>query len=177
VTIGSATAPVAPATSIYDSFEYDDMISLESQLAAQYLIGDDIQGSGIVTGSPQYWLAHALKQSLKKKKDGIQNYTPEARELRSESKIFGYGAQRVLSLPDGTASSAADKVAVFGNLAFVWCGVEPGYRIDLLTEGSIDDGGSLVSLADTGQIGVRVIEWFDSVVIDPSALSIAVLGA
>jgi hypothetical protein len=68
-------------------------------------------------------------------------------------------------------------VAVFGNLAYVWCGYEPGFRIDLLTEGSIDDGGSLVSLADTGQVGVRVIEYFDEVVIDSSALSILALAA
>jgi hypothetical protein len=91
--------------------------------------------------------------------------------------MFGWGTQRVLSLPDGSALSQNDKVCVFGNLANVWVGLVPGFRVDLLTEGSIDDGGSLVSLADTGQVGIRVIEFFDSLVIDASAFSIGVMGA
>src|SRR5207248_1314020 len=114
---------------------------------------------------------------LKGTQDGISNYTPEAKELRSDSKIFGWGAQRVLSLPDGTALAQADKVAVFGNLAHVYAGIVPGFRIDILTEGSVDDGGSLVSLADTGQVAVRVIEYFDSVVVDANAFAIGRMGA
>src|SRR5207248_141485 len=122
-------------------------------------------------------MPHAMKQTLKGIKDGINNYTAEARELRGEGKIFGWDAQRVLSLPDGTALVAADKVCVFGNLSHVWVGLVPGFRIDVLTEGSVDDGGSLVSLADTGQIAIRVIEYFDSVVIDASAFAIGIMGS
>ena len=169
VDIGS----VATSATDYSSVNFNDMISMETALAAQYLVGADIQGSGIINGGPQYWIPHQMKQALKKITDGIQNYTPEARELRSESKIFGWDTQRVLSLPDGTALSAADKVAIFGNLGHVFCGLVPGFRIDLLTEGTVDS----VSLADTGSVAIRVIEYFDSVVIDPSAFSIGRMAA
>lgn len=172
VTIGS----VGSSATDYTSVTFDDMVSMETQLAAQYLIGSDIQGSGMIAGGPQYWMPHAMKQALKKTKDGINNYTPEARELRSDSQIFGWGTQRVLSLPDGTALSASDKVAIFGNLGHVYAGVVPGFRIDMLTEGTVDDGGSGVSLADTGQVAIRVIEWFDSVVVDANAFSIGIMG-
>ena len=108
VQIGTAQAGV---TDGYDSVDYDNMIDLESELDPQYLIGDDIQGSGIITGMPQYWLPHALVQALKKKTDGTGRYLDEARELRSDKQIFGYGRQRVLSLPTGAAVAAADKAA------------------------------------------------------------------
>ena len=60
-----AAAAVSGATKTYDTFEFDDLIDMESALAAQYLIGDDIQGSGLIDGSPQYFLAHAFVQALK----------------------------------------------------------------------------------------------------------------
>lgn len=161
----------------YDSIEFDDMISLESGLDAQYLIGDDIQGSGIITGAPQYWLPHALVQVLKGKKDGTGRYLDEARELRNDKTIFGYGRQRVLSLPDGTALSASDKVGVFGNLAHVWCGVEPGFRVAIADQAMTDNGGADVNLFDTAQVAIRVLEFFDSVVIDDEAFSIAQVAA
>jgi HK97 family phage major capsid protein len=176
VTAGTNTF-TAP-TKAYDTFDFDDLIDMESALGAQYLIGDDIQGSGLIDGAPQYFLPHAFVQALKKKKEvGTGAYLDEAKELRSQKQIFGYGVQRTLSLPDGTALSTGDKVGIFGNLKYVWCGYEPGLRIDILTEGSIDDGGSLVSLADTGQVGVRVIEFFDNVVIDANGLSILAIAA
>jgi HK97 family phage major capsid protein len=159
------------AASGYSAVDFDYLIDMESALAAQYLAGDDIQGSGIIGGAPRYWLPHALVQQLKKKKDGMNNYTDEARELRNSKQVFGYEAKRVLSLPDGTSIAAADKVAVFGNLAHVWCGYEPGFRVDVLDQATIDDNGTPVLLGDTAQAAIRVIEFFDSVVVDNSALS------
>lgn len=161
----------------YSSLDFDDMIALESALEAQYLAGSDIQGSGIISGAPQYWLPHALVQALKAKKDGNQVYLDEARDLRNGQKIFGYGAQRVLSLPDGTSLAQNDKVGVFGNLAHVWCGIEPGFRIAIADQGSTDNGGSDVNLFDTAQVAIRVIEFFDSVVVDEEAFSQIRLGA
>ena len=171
----SSTNLVATGTAAdgYYSISYDEMISLESGLDAQYLIGDDIQGSGIITGAPQYWLPHALKQVLKGKKDGTGRYLDETRELRNENKIFGHGCQRVLSLPDGSSLASTDKVAVFGNLAHVWCGVEPGFRIAIADQGATDNGGSEVNLFDTAQVALRVLEFFDSVVVDEEAFTIA----
>ena len=101
----------------------------------------------------------------------------ESRELRNNSQIFGYGASRVLSLPDGTALTAADKVAVFGNLGHVWCGIEPGFRILIADQGATDNGGSDVNLFDTAQVAIRVLELFDSVVVDASAFSIGQMAA
>ncbi len=163
----------------YASLEFDDLVDLESALAAQYLMGDDIQGSGIIGGAPQYFIPHALMQELKKKKDTTGVYLDESRELRNQKKIFGYSAQRVLSLPDGISPALAldDKVGIFGNLGHVWCGFEPGFRVDILDQATIDDGGSPVSLGETAQASVRVIEFFDSVVVDPNALSILKLAA
>lgn len=159
------------AVSGYSAVDFDYLIDMESALAAQYLAGDDIQGSGIIGGAPRYWLPHALVQQLKKKKDGMNNYLDEAKELRNGKQVFGYEAKRVLSLPDGTSLAAADKVAVFGNLAHVWCGYEPGFRVDVLDQATIDDNGTPVLLGDTAQAAIRVIEFFDSVVVDNSALS------
>jgi HK97 family phage major capsid protein len=174
LTSGSAAAG-------YDSYDFDDLIDMESQLNPEFLAGDDIQGSGLIGGAPQYWIAHAFMQAMKKKKEtGTGAYMDEAKELRSLKQIFGYHAQRVLSLPTTAAlasGGSGTKVAVFGNLGYVWCGYEPGLRVDLMTEGSIDDGGSLVSLADTGQVGVRVIEFFDNVVVDGNAFSIMAAAA
>ncbi len=73
----------------------------------------------------------------------------------------------MLSLPDGSALSANDKVGIFGNLGHVWCGTEPGFRVDILDQATINDGSSDVSLGETAQASVRVIEFFDAVVVDP----------
>lgn len=173
VTVGS----VGTSATDYSSISFDDMIALESGLDAQYLIGDDVQGSGIITGAPQYWLPHALVQTLKGIKDGTGRYMEEANELRNDKTIFGYNRQRVLSLPDGSSLAALDKVGIFGNLAHVWCGTEPGFRVDILDQATINDGSSDVSLGETGQAAVRVIEFFDSVVIDAEGFTIASMGA
>ncbi len=163
----------------YASLEYDDMILLESELTAEYLAGEDIQGSGIIGGAPQYWLPHALVQTLKGKKDGVGAYLDEARELRNLKKIFGYNAQRVLSLPDGISPALAlnDKVAIFGNLQHVWCGVEGGFRVAIADQAMSDNGGADVNLFDTAQVAIRVLEFFDSVVVDDEAFSVAKLAA
>ena len=173
VNIGS----VATSAVDYSSVSFDDMVTMESGLDAQYLIGDDIQGSGIITGTPRFYLPHAMKQTLKGAKDGTGRFLDEAKDLRSNSEIFGYGASRVLSLPDGSALSAGDKVAIFGNLQHVWCGTEPGFRILIADQGITDNGGSDVNLFDTAQVAVRVVEFFDSVVVDPEAFSIGQMGA
>lgn len=173
VTVGS----VATSATDYSSLDFDSMLSLESELTAEYLAGDDIQGSGIIGGAPQYWLPHKLVQVLKGKKDGMGQYLEECRELRNNRKIFGYNTQRVLSLPDGSSLAAADKVGVFGNLGHVWCGVEAGFRILIADQGVTDNGGSDVNLFDTAQVAIRVMEMFDSVVIDPEAFAIASMGA
>lgn len=174
VSIGS----VGTSATDYSSISFDDMISMESTLDAQYLIGDDIQGSGIITGAPQYWIPHAMKQTLKGIKDGTGRYLDETRDLRNDSQIFGWGAQRVLSLPNGSSLAQNDKVAVFGNLAHVWCGVEPGFRILIADQATTDNsGGADVNLFDTAQAAIRVVEFFDSVVVDPSAFSIGKMGA
>lgn len=167
---------VATSSTSYSSIGYGDMINMESALSAQYLVGDDIQGSGIIAGQPRYWIPHAMKQVLKGITDGTGRYMDETRDLRNNSTIFGYGASRVLSLPDGTALSAADKVAVFGNLAHVWCGVEPGFRVLIADQGSTDDSGTVL-LFDTAQVAIRVLEFFDSVVVDASAFAIGRMGA
>src|SRR5206468_402113 len=83
---GSVAAGVSPLVP-YDPLEFDDLISMESALAAQYLIGDDIQGSGLIDGAPQYFLPHAMVQTFKKKKNGIGDYLPETRELRNDKQI------------------------------------------------------------------------------------------
>ena len=81
----------------------------------------------MIGGMPRYWLPHALVQVLKKKKEtGTGAYLEETRELRNQKQIFGYECKRALSLQDGSSLSTSDKVGVFGNLAHVWCGVEPG---------------------------------------------------
>lgn len=166
------------AGSGYASIDFDDMIELESELTAEYLASDDVQGSGIIGGAPRYWLPHALVQQLKKKKEtGTGAYLEETRELRNDKKIFGYEAKRVLSLPDGSSLSEDDKVGVFGNLNHVWCGIEPGFRILIADQGVTDNGGSDVNLFDTAQVAVRVLEMFDSVVVDDEAFSIAKMAA
>jgi HK97 family phage major capsid protein len=172
VDIGSVVASAVD----YSSIDFDDMISMESALAAQYLIGSDVQGSGIITGAPRYFIPHAMKQVLKGLKDGTGRYLDETHDLRNNSQIFGWGVDRVLSLPDGTSLAQNDKVAVFGNLAHVWCGVEPGYRVLIADQGVTDDSGD-VNLFDTDQVAIRVVEFFDSVVVDPSAFAIGRMGA
>lgn len=161
----------------YSSISFDDMADLEGALDPQYTPDQDIQGSGIVSGIAQYWIPHKLKMNLIKIKDGQGRYLDEARELRNSRQIFGYNARRVLSLPDGTSLAANDKVALFGDLSYVWCGVEPGYRITVLDQATIDDNGSDVKLGDTAQAAIRVIEFFDSVVVDNAAFSQLKLAA
>ena len=173
VSIGS----VATSSTDYSSVSFDDMVLLESGLDAQYLIGEDIQGSGLITGTPRYFVPHAMKQTLKGAKDGTGRFLDEAKDLRSNSEIFGYGCSRVLSLPDGSSLSAGDKVAVFGNLQHVWCGTEPGFRILIADQGATDNGGSEVNLFDTAQAAVRVVEFFDSVVVDAEGFAIGQMAA
>jgi HK97 family phage major capsid protein len=164
----------------YASLDFDDLIDLESELTAEYLAGDDIQGSGLIGDAPRYWLPHSLVQQLKKKKEtGTGAYLDEAKELRNQKQIFGYEAKRVLSLPDGISPVLAtdDKVAIFGNLKHVWCGTEPGFRIAIADQGATDNGGSEVNLFDTAQVAIRVLEFFDSVVVDSEAFSMTKLAA
>jgi HK97 family phage major capsid protein len=178
VTMGSAADADGTAGSGYSSITFDDMINMESELTAEYLGGEDIQGSGIITGAPQYWLPHSLVQKLKAQKSGTGEYLDESRELRNQKQIFGYGAQRVYSMQDGSSLSAGNKVAVFGNLKHVWCGTEPGFRILIADQGVTDNsGGADVNLFDTAQVAIRVMEFFDSVVVDPEAFSIASMAA
>jgi hypothetical protein len=150
---------------------------MESELDPQYLAGEDIQGSGIIGGAPRYFLPHRFVQSLKKKKEnGTGAYLDEAKELRNSKSIFGYGVSRVLSMPFSTLATN-DKVAIFGNLAHVWCGVEPGFRILINETGKVDNGGSDVDLFQTGAVSVRVHEYFSSVVVDEESLSKIKLAA
>lgn len=157
----------------FSSITFDDMADLEGELDPQYTPDEDIQGSGIVSGQARFWIPHKLRHQLRKKKDGNSIYLDEARELRNQKKIFGYDAKRVLSMPDGSSLSTGDKVAIFGDLSYVWCGVEPGFRIKMLEEGSVDS----TNLAETGQVAIRVIEFFDNVVIDNEAFSQLKLAA
>lgn len=178
VSMGSAADATGTAGTGYSSITFDDMISMESELTAEYLAGEDIQGSAIITGAPQYWLPHAMVQKLKAQKNGTGEYLDESRELRNQKNIFGYGAQRTLSLQDGSTLSALDKVAVFGNLKHVWCGTEPGFRMLIADQGVTDNAsGADVNLFDTAQVAIRVMEFFASVVVDDEAFSIASMAA
>ena len=153
----------------YSAVNFDYMADLEGELEAQYKSRDDITGSGMITGVARYWTPHRLENQLRKAKedDSSNVYLDEARKLRNDGKIFGYENRNALSLPDGTSLAVNDKVAVFGNLAHVWAGIEPGFRISILEEGLV---GS-VPLGETAQVAVRVLEFFDHVVIDEEAFS------
>jgi HK97 family phage major capsid protein len=148
----------------YAAVTFDDFANLINQLDPEYTPDEDI-GGGDFTGVARFWLPHKLRGSLMVKKDSTSVYLDEARELRNSRQIFGFDAKRVLTLP--TAPVTGQKYAIFGDLSYVWCGVEPGFRIKILEEGTVDG----VSLADTAQVSVRVLEFFDNVVIDNKAFS------
>jgi len=162
------------AASGYSSIDFDDMAAMEGILDPQYTPDEDVQGSGLVSGMARFWIPHALRVALMVKKEtGTGAYLDEARELRNNRKIFGYEAKRALSLPAAGPFATGDKVAVFGDLSYVWCGVEPDFRIKLLEEGSVDS----TNLAETAQVALRVIEYFDNVVIDNEAFAQAKFAA
>jgi HK97 family phage major capsid protein len=162
----------------YPSLDYDDFIDLETELEPQYLNDKYITGSGMLGGVTRYYLPHALRQELKKKKEtGTGAYLDEARELRNQGKIFGYEACTTLSLPNGSGLAANDKVAILGNLARVFVGIEPDFRILMNDTGSVDNGGSNVDLYQTSSVSMRVLQFFDSVVIDEESFSKIKLAA
>ncbi len=161
----------------YAGVEFDDLIDLETELDPQYLNDKYITGSGMLGGVTRYYLPHALKQALKKKKESTGAYLEEARELRNQGKIFAYEACTTLSLPNGTSLAQDDKVAIFGNLSRVFCGIEPGFRILINETGSVDNGGSDVDLYQTASVSIRVLQFFDNVVVDEEGFSKIKLGA
>ena len=157
-----------------------DAVHRTLTLDPQYLNDKYITGSGLLGGAARFYLPHALRQQMKKAKEtGTGAYLEEARELRNEGKIFGYEACTTLSLPNGTspALAADDKVAIFGNLARVFVGVEPGFRILINETGLVDNGGSDVDLYQTSSVSIRVTQFFDSVVVDEEGFSKIKLAA
>lgn len=161
----------------YSSLGFDDFVDLETELDPQYLADKHVLGSGMLGGAPRFYLPHHLRQELKKKQNGTGDYLAEARELRSESKIFGYEAVTTLSMPSGSGLAAGNKVAIFGNLARVFCGVEGGFRVLMNETGLVDNGGSDVDLYQTAQVSIRVLSYFDNVVIDEEGFSKIKLAA
>jgi HK97 family phage major capsid protein len=161
----------------YESLGFDELIDLETELDPQYLADKHVLGSGMLGGAPRFYLPHHLRQELKKKKSGTGEYLDESRELRNEGKIFGYEAVTTLSMPSGVGLAAGNKVAIFGNLARVFCGLEGGFRVLVNETGSVDNGGSDVDLYQTAQVSIRVLSFFDNVVIDEEGFSKIKLAA
>lgn len=161
----------------YSSLGYDDMIDLETELDPQYLADRHVLGSGMLGGAPRFYLPHHLRQELKKKQNGTGDYLAETRELRNEAKIFGYEAVTTLSLPSGSGLATGNKVAIFGNLARVFCGVEGGFRVLVNETGSVEGGSGDVDLYQTAQVSIRVLSFFDNVVIDEEGFSKIKLAA
>lgn len=156
----------------YSSITFDHLIDMESELDPQYLGDKYILGSGMLGGAPRYYLPHHLRQELKKKTEtGTGAYLDEAKELRNTGKIFGYEACTTLSLPTSSALAENDKIAIFGNLARVFVGLEGGFRILINETGKVDNGGSDVDLYSTGAVSIRVISFFDNVVVDEEGFS------
>lgn len=142
---------------------FDDVIDAVGQLEDRY-----------VTEEARFFWNKAVTTALRKQKV-TDSYAWGNVTNPREREMLGYGYSHV---PDMTSSPAAlAAFGVFGDLSNVWLGLRGGLRIDLLTEGTIDLAGTPVSLAETAQYALRVIEYFDSEVIDNNAFCVIKRGA
>jgi HK97 family phage major capsid protein len=138
--------------------DVDDMIDLIAVLDDRY-----------VTEEARFFWNKAVTTTLRKVKSDSQ-YLWGNTTNPAERNLLGYGYTHVPDMP--SAPAVTDKFAVFGDLSNVWLGLRGGLRLDLLTEGSIDVNGTVVHLGATAQYALRVIEYFDSEVIDANAIAV-----
>lgn len=155
----------AGKTAITDA-DFDDMANLINELDEQYIPDDDIKGSGIVAGDARFWVPRALINTLAKSKGNDNYHWTTVQELKMGKQIHGFDVKRVVSMSQAPAVNT--RCAVFGNLSYVWCGVRPGYKIDLLNQGTVDS----VNLNETNSYAIRVTEFFDNDCIDDEAVAI-----
>lgn len=164
VTLGSGDTAL-------DKVDFDDMVNMIYELDPHYIPDEDIQGSSLFSsGAARFWLPQALVKNLAKVKGNDNYHWTNVQELKHNKNIHGYDVKRVPSI--SSSPSAGDNVAVFGDLGYMVCGVRPGFRIELQSQGTVDS----VNLNETNSYAVRVTEFFDNDSIDDEAFSILELA-
>lgn len=151
--------------------DFDDMIDLIYELDPHYLPDEDIQGSGLFSDQARFWVPQSLVQALAKVKGNDNYHWTTVQELKHNRNIHGYDVKRVPSM--AAAPAAATNAACFGDLKKMVCGVRPGFRIEVQSQGTVDS----VNLNETGSYALRVIEFFDNDSIDDEAFSLLKTGA
>lgn len=159
-------ASTSGSTAITDT-TFDDIVDLVYELDPQYIPDEDIQGSGLFTsGAARFWVPQGLIPVLAKSKGNDQYHWANVQELKHDKMIHGFEVKRVPSM--SSAPSADTRFAVFGDLGKMVCGVRPGFRIELQSQGTVDS----VNLNETNSYAVRVTEFFDNDSIDDESFSI-----
>jgi HK97 family phage major capsid protein len=164
VTLGSGDTAITKV-------DFDDMIDLIYELDPHYLPDEDVQGSGLFSSQARFWVPQSLVQALSKVKGNDNYHWSTVQELKHNKNIHGYEVKRVPGMT--AAPAAAARAACFGDLKKMVCGVRPGFRIELQSQGTVDS----VNLNETGSYAVRVIEFFDCDSIDDEAFSVLKLAA
>lgn len=146
---------------------FDDMLNLIYELDPHYIPDEDIQGSGIFSsGAARFWVPQSAVLALAKSKGNDNYHWASVQELKHDKRVHGYDIKRVPGM--ATAPTADVHTGVFGDLGYMVCGVRPGFRIELLSQGTVDS----INLNETASYAIRVIEFFDNDSIDDNAFSI-----
>ena len=159
VTMGAGKTAITDVT-------FDDLADLINELDEQYLPDEDIKGSGLITGEARFWAPRKIINVLAKSKGNDNYHWANVQELKSDKRVHGFDMKRVVSMSQAPAVST--NFMAFGNLAHMWCGVRPGYRIELQSQGTVDS----VNLNETNSYALRVTEFFDNDSVDDEAFSI-----
>ncbi|MGE0536645.1 MAG: phage major capsid protein [Pirellulales bacterium] len=162
---GDGTSATSGATSIQDT-TFDDMINLIYKLDPQYIPDEDISGSGMFVSEARLWVPQMLIQVLAQQKGQDNYHWTNVQELKHNKMIHGFDVKRVPTM--SSAPDVTTRFAAFGDLKKVVCGVRPGFRVELMSQGSVDS----VNLNETNSYAVRVTEFFDADCIDDSAFSL-----
>ena len=141
-------------TSITD-FTLDHVSDAINDLASQYLPNLHF-----------FWNKAATNVLRKQKADTAGSYLWGDVTNGNPRTLWGYPYMEVTAM--ASAPAAATAFAVIGDPKKVVFATRGGLRVDLLTEGSV--GG--VSLAETAQYSLRVIENQDNQVLDTSAFNV-----
>jgi HK97 family phage major capsid protein len=161
---------MAAGESAITDLTFDHMADLINELDEQYLPDEDIKGSGMIGGEARFWMPRKVINVLAKSKGNDNYHWANVQELKSDKRVHGFELKRVVSMEQ--APAAETKFGLFGNLGYHICGVRPGYRIELQSQGTVDS----VNLNETNSYALRVTEFFDSDTIDDEAMSILKTG-
>ena len=140
----------------FSNIDVDDLLDLPNAVTS------NTEKSG------KYYLHKNILTYLRKLKDTTDQYILQPASQGAPKTLCGYPYEITDAMPGTSASAISTKFVVFGDLKYVAFGDRKQMAVTLLTEGTI---GS-VSLAQTDQKALRVVERFDIQIPIPGALAV-----